>query len=236
MVDVGWYMCLLLLSHSNYLGSKDYLIQRQHGHTYFLHHSKLTCLNYNFLAIPMQNLFQVNLKMNFGMKFYSLYMTLKIFMNNNDILVSPIWYNDKILIGDSPIFLKNLFDKKVRFVCDLFDKNGHFYRYNTLCTIYDIHIPITIYLGLKNSILNKWPQLKTLNNNIPFPHIPTSIKLFTKNKASKDLYNTFLVNISHNQNYINKWLNELNLPNNCSDHLLRSMSNIFQCTSDSTLR
>ena len=31
-------------------------------------------------------------------------------MNNNDILVSPIWYNDKILIGDSPIFKKNLFD------------------------------------------------------------------------------------------------------------------------------
>ena len=78
MVDVGWYMCLLLLSHSNYHGSKDYLIQRQHGHTYFLHHSKLTCLNYNFLAIPMQNQFQVNLKMNFGMKFYSLYMTFKI--------------------------------------------------------------------------------------------------------------------------------------------------------------
>ena len=27
-------------------------------------------------------------------------------MNNNDILVSPIWYNDKILIGDFPVFRK----------------------------------------------------------------------------------------------------------------------------------
>ena len=57
---------------------KDYLIQRQHGHTYFLHHSKLTCLNYNSLAIPMQNYFQVNLEINFGMTFHSLYMTFKI--------------------------------------------------------------------------------------------------------------------------------------------------------------
>ena len=48
-------------------------------------------------------------------------------MNNDDILVSPIWYKDKILIGDSQIFKKNPFDKKVRFVCDLFDNNGHFY-------------------------------------------------------------------------------------------------------------
>ena len=34
--------------------------------------------------------------------FQNIYATLD--MNNNDILVSPIWYNDKILIGDSPIF------------------------------------------------------------------------------------------------------------------------------------
>ena len=113
MVDVGWYMCLLLSNHSNHLGSKEYLIQRQNGHTYVFHHSKLTCLNYNFLAIPMQNSFQVNFKMYFGMKFYSLYMTFKninatLDMNNIDILVLPIWYNDKILIGDSPIFKNSI--------------------------------------------------------------------------------------------------------------------------------
>ena len=154
---------------------------------------------------------------------------------NNDTLSNPLWFNDQIEIGGSPVFYKYMFDHGIRFVSDLFDSEGNFYTYESLCEICDTRIPILTYFGLKNAVLYKWPQLNTLDNNTFFPFIPYTIRIFIKNaKGTQVFYNAFISKIKCKNKYLTKWENELLLPD--STFLSQLMSRVFSFTSDSSLR
>ena len=45
---------------------------------------------------------------------------------NDNILSSPLWYNDCIIVDGSPIFYKCMHDHGVKFVSDLVDSKGNF--------------------------------------------------------------------------------------------------------------
>ena len=153
----------------------------------------------------------------------------------NDILSSPLWYNDQIEIGGSPIFFKNLYDHGILFIADLFDSERNFLNFDSMCETYNLQVPFTSYLGLKNSILSRWPQLDTLDNNILFPFIPITLRIFKKNtKGTRTFYDSFLSNITYSQKYLARWESELLLPD--SSFLVQLLPRVFSTTSDTSLR
>ena len=162
------------------------------------------------------------------------YFHQKLQKNNlEDILSAPLWYNSNILIGDTPVFCRSMFDLGIRFVSDLFDDKGVLHNYEYLCRIYNNRLPILTYLGLKNSIFGKWPFLREAPSNIPLPLLPFTFKFFSRNlKGSRHFYQTLIKNIKCNTKYIEKWQRDLQL--NHTD--LQMFSNyIFKCTSDYNL-
>ena len=74
-------------------------------------------------------------------------------------------------------------DHGIKFASDLVDNKGKFYSHQSLCDTYDIQISILTHHGLTNAVLHSWPQLKTLNCNIAFPFVPSSVRIF-KNKSA----------------------------------------------------
>ena len=125
------------------------------------------------------------------------YFHQKLQTNNfEDILSAPLWYNSNILIGDTPVFCRSMFDLGIRFVSDLFDDKGVLHNYEYLCRIYNNRLPILTYLGLKNSIFGKWPFLREAPSNIPLPLLPFTFKFFSRNlKGSRQFYQTLIKNI-----------------------------------------
>ena len=107
---------------------------------------------------------------------------------NDNILSSPLWYNDCIIVDGSPIFYKCMHDHGIKFVSDLVDSKGNFYSYQSLCNTYNIQISILTYLGLRNSIMHSWPQLNTLNCNIFFPFVPSIVRIYKNNRKGTHIF------------------------------------------------
>ena len=74
---------------------------------------------------------------------------------NEDILSTSLWYNDNIKIDNTPVFFMNLYERGVRFISDLFDKDGKIYTYDNLCNKYGVTLPIISYYGLRRAIFSK---------------------------------------------------------------------------------
>ena len=78
-----------------------------------------------------------------------------------DILTSPLWYNNDIQIDRKTVFYNILNEKGCRFINDLIDCNGTFLSYINFCIQFEVNIPFLIYHGLKNTIVKKWPVLRS---------------------------------------------------------------------------
>ena len=50
--------------------------------------------------------------------------------NIKEILASPVWYNSNLIRGRT-FFIKDWFNKGVRFISDLLDRNGNIYEFQT---------------------------------------------------------------------------------------------------------
>ena len=65
-------------------------------------------------------------------------------MDRSEILNTSIWYNDKITINREPLFWKSWFDKGLRNIKDLINRDGTFItnenlkqEYNIKCNFFD---------------------------------------------------------------------------------------------------
>ena len=66
----------------------------------------------------------------------------------------------------------NLYERGVKFISDLFDKDGKIYTLANLCNKYGVTLPIISYYGLRRAIFSKWPQLQNISNKIMLPLMP----------------------------------------------------------------
>ena len=154
-----------------------------------------------------------------------------------DILTSPLWYNNDIQIDRKTVFYKILNEKGCRFINDLIDCNGTFLSYINFCTQFEVNIPFLIYHGLKNTIIKKWPVLRSNTlKKLASPFLPKHMKLFIKNnKGSRNFYDLFLNSVKHNKRYLEKWSSDLHSTLDQA-HLLKQTSYIFKYTNDINLR
>ena len=102
---------------------------------------------------------------------------------------------DNIIVDRSPIFYKFMHDHGIKFVSDLVDSKGKFYSYQSLCDTYDIQISILTYRGLRNSVLHSWPQLNTLNYNVFFPFVPSTVRIYKNNRKDTQIFMIHLFQI-----------------------------------------
>ena len=63
----------------------------------------------------------------------------------------------------------NLYESGVKFISDVFDKDGKTNTYDNLCNKHGITLLIISYYGLRRAFFSKWPQLPNISNNIMLP-------------------------------------------------------------------
>lgn len=103
-------------------------------------------------------------------------------------------------------------DLGIRYIYDLINQDGTIMQYNEFCTKYNFNPPITRYLGLRNSILERWSQLRNNINPPLFPAIPKYVYLLIRSKkGAKDIYNIFIEGLYQKPKSEIKWENTLNI-------------------------
>ena len=70
----------------------------------------------------------------------------------DDILKSPIYYNNNIKIGGLDIYYRSWFNKGIKYVNDLVNENGDFYQQNEFTMKTGIQTNFLQYNGLIQSI------------------------------------------------------------------------------------
>ena len=157
---------------------------------------------------------------------------------NEDILSSSLWYNDNIKIDNTTVFFMNLYERGVKFISYLFDKDGKIYTYDNLCNKYGVTLPIISYYGLRRAIFSKWPQLQNISNNIMLPFMPVFVRMSNKSAYGRKFYNILLHKFKYNTNFLVKWEQELDIIENIENNnfMMKYITNAFQYTDDTTLR
>ena len=132
----------------------------------------------------------------------------------------------------------NLYERGVKFISDLFDKDGKIYTYDNLCNKYGVTLPIISYYGLRRAIFSKWPQLQNISNNIMLPLMPVFVRLSNKSAYGRIFYNILLHKFKYNTNFLVKWEQELDIIENIENNnfMMKYITNAFQYTNDTTLR
>lgn len=111
-------------------------------------------------------------------------------VNKDDILQTPIFYNEKIKIGGTYIFYNAWYKKGIKFVNDLIKQNGIFYSYEDFIEYTGIKPNTLQYHGTIRAIKE---YLKTIDPNIVnkerCPFIPSHIlPLLKQEKGSRIMY------------------------------------------------
>ena len=109
------------------------------------------------------------------------------------LLKTPIWYNEKIKIDNNAIFYEDLYSKGITVVSDLLKDicNKIFYSFEEFKRKYDIQINFLKYYGLITAVSKLFPYYDLQGCNTPTkPFIPLNIAFcFCKSKGSKHIYN-----------------------------------------------
>ena len=116
-----------------------------------------------------------------------------------NILRTPIYFNENILMGGKDIFFKKFYNKGLYLINDFFTDEGRFYTNEDLNSIYNINMNFLQYHGIKKSIEAYLKKMKTKNfsSKLHYPIIQSNIQLILKNKkGSKDIYNVLNINSS----------------------------------------
>ena len=69
-----------------------------------------------------------------------------------NVLKTPIWYNNKIKIGNKTVFYSEWFIKGVRYINDLVNEENKFYSYIDFRNKYEIRTDFLTYHGIINTI------------------------------------------------------------------------------------
>jgi len=114
--------------------------------------------------------------------------------NKENILTTPMFYNDLLKIDEKPIFLKHWCGRGIFLINDIIKYNGHFYSENEIKEIFKIQTNFIEYHSLI-TVIKKF--LKTANYNLNKeklhgPILPNHVSIILKSKkGTKDFYDIF---------------------------------------------
>ena len=161
-------------------------------------------------------------------------ININVYQKNKSQLQLPLWYNDKIKIGNKSVFFKDWYNKGIRYIKDLTNNKNEFYNLPEFQTQYNIKTNFITYYGLINAIKKIIDKHDTKNDNNLYPIIPVNIKIFFKNKkGAKDMYKILCsINNIKKPDYITKW----NTSFNFNEYQWKKILQLpFMTTSDSKL-
>ena len=142
--------------------------------------------------------------------------------------------NSMLKIDGKSVFYKEWYNKGIFTIKDMLDRHGKLYSYESFVEIFNIRAPFTIFGGIKNLILTKFPALRDNIGKEIGPNQPKFISIICKDKrGSKSIYNIFLNNLEFKVKAETKWQNILNLEENF--HWKGIYNNIFINTNDTKL-
>lgn len=158
------------------------------------------------LTRDLQNPFWENL-----MTIWSEFCRIVPIDNIDQVLESPIWYNEHIDHGR--LFLKNWFDNGIRVIYDIIDKNGAFYTFEQLQAMYNVRGTFLDYQHIVHNIPQSWKAL--INDNRVFIrenkcNVICNIyvkQLIKVKKGSRVFYDIFVAVNNYFQQ--NKWQTEM---------------------------
>ena len=107
------------------------------------------------------------------------------------VLSSPIFYNNKIMIGNQPIYIKKWDQQGIKSINDLIHENGEFLSQDEFEHTYNIKTNFVQFLGLKQAIMAyaRTYNIISFSKKLHTPLLPASIHLLIKSKkGGKDFY------------------------------------------------
>ena len=122
---------------------------------------------------------------------------------------TPIWYNSDVKLGGKGIFLKEWWDKGIRFINDLLDENGNILVREECENKFSIKIQFLHYYALCQIIkCNYKSQLESCNMKLNEPLCPAYIShLLKEKKGCRHVYHIMLKENDDNLNKLcNRWL------------------------------
>ena len=108
------------------------------------------------LSSNLQNLFWKDL-----MQVWSEFCEAVPVENIKQILICPIWHNDRI--GNGQLFLRNWWDMGIRVINDLISEEGIFYSFEQLKANYNIRATFLDYQHVLNNISQVWKDQINMN-------------------------------------------------------------------------
>ena len=136
-----------------------------------------------------------------------------------DIIVQRLWGNSQILVRNKPIFNKNLIEKGIFTILDLYDdQKGHLRTYQDICNMIG-NVNFLDYLSILSAIPHKWkkaiaclsPSILDISFNM------TIDKMMDTEKISKKIYENLLEDNQADNSIIRIWAKSFNLPINEND-------------------
>ena len=169
----------------------------------------------------------------------SFYEFRKYVYENEDktnFIYQEIWHNHNIRVDNKTVYYKRWVQNNIIYIYDLFNEHGTLLNYNDFCQKYGFYPPITVFYGIQQSILRKWPNVRYNNFQISLPHLPDYLNIIIKNKKNKiSIYDIFIKKVIVKNDYITKWCNEFNIDEEEIDkYKVNKMP--FSITTDTTLR
>ena len=109
------------------------------------------------------------------------------------VLKSPLFYNDNIKIGETYIYHSSWFQKGIRYINDLLNVNGEFYTYEQFKDITGINSNTLLYHGTIRAVKSYFKEIKVnITHKEKAPFIPSHISpLLQQRSCSKVIYDIF---------------------------------------------
>ena len=128
--------------------------------------------------------------------------------NLEDILKSPIWYNSKIKINNTHIYLNTWHEKGILYINDLINEDGTLFTYEEFINKFHLNANFLEFEGLLQSIKALFRKHNIgRSTKLHYPWIPNNIvDILREKRGSKRMYNILRMN-SHYPNSKIKWEN-----------------------------
>ena len=109
------------------------------------------------------------------------------------VLSSPIFYNNKIMIGNQPIYIKRWDQQGIKSINDLIHENGEFLSQDEFEHTYNIKTNFVQFLGLKQAIMAyaRTYNIISFSKKLHTPLLPASIHLLIKSKKGGKIFIQF---------------------------------------------
>ena len=154
--------------------------------------------------------------------------------NNVNHMKKYLLYNSELQIDNKSIYLKELHEKNITFVYDLFDLHGNILTFDDFREKFNVNICFTTYFGIKRAIFKAWPSLKDGSEIEQLPIMPHYLQcLLHDDKGTHSIYDAIIKEHKVSETYQVKWEQELNISH---DQWKKINQNIFSGTESKYLQ